>query len=127
VSEHQEARNIGIAYPGLKAPEIACSDKKCPWHGNIKVRGALLLGKVSKARMRNTVTVEREYTVWVRKYKRYERRKSKIHAHCPPCIRVKEGDIVLIGETRPLAKTVSFVVLGVIKSSFNVSSQSRAT
>jgi small subunit ribosomal protein S17 len=28
---------------------------------------------------------------------------------------VREGDVVVIGETRPLAKSVSFVVLGVVK------------
>ena len=110
-----KVRNIGIVYPGLKPPEKVCSDKKCPWHGNVSVRGLILVGKVVKAKMQNTVVVEREYTVWIRKYKRYERRRSRIHAHNPPCISAKEGDIVLIGETRPLAKSVSFVVLGVLK------------
>ncbi|MEL9940065.1 MAG: 30S ribosomal protein S17 [Ignisphaera sp.] len=112
--QNVQARNIGIVYPGLKPPEKVCNDKKCPWHGNVRVRGLLLVGKVIKSRMQNTVVVEREYVVWVRKFKRYERRRSRIHAHNPPCISAKEGDIVLIGETRPLAKSVSFVVLGVI-------------
>jgi small subunit ribosomal protein S17 len=30
----------------------------------------------------------------------------------PPCIEVRPGDTVIVGETRPLAKSVSFVVLG---------------
>jgi small subunit ribosomal protein S17 len=64
--------------------------------------------------MQKTVVVEREYLYYDRKYKRYERRRSKIHAHNPPCISAKEGDVVVIGETRPLAKTVHFVVLAVI-------------
>jgi small subunit ribosomal protein S17 len=58
------------------------------------------------------VTVLREYLHYVSKYRRYERRRSKLSAHCPPCVKVTEGDEVLIGECRPLAKTVSFVVLG---------------
>jgi len=108
-------RDIGIRYPGLEPPKTVCDDKKCPWHGKVRVRGLLLVGKVVKAKMQRTVVVEREYLVWVRKYMRYERRRSRIHAHNPPCINAKEGDIVLIGETRPLAKSVAFVVLGVLK------------
>ena len=73
-----------------------------------------MTGVVVKAKMQRTVVVEREYLYYDRKYKRYERRRSKIHAHNPPCINAKEGDIVVIGETRPLAKTVHFVVLGVV-------------
>ncbi|HID16112.1 MAG TPA: 30S ribosomal protein S17, partial [Candidatus Atribacteria bacterium] len=37
--------------------------------------------------------VEREYLYYDRKYKRYERRRSKIHAHNPPCINTKEGGV----------------------------------
>lgn len=120
MSQPVKARNIGIVYPGLKPPEKSCNDLKCPWHGHIKVRGMLIVGKIVKTRMKSTVTVEREYTVWIRKYRRYEKRRSKIHAHCPPCISVREGDIVLIGETRPLAKSVAFVVLGVLKHSLEI-------
>ncbi|MEM1644292.1 MAG: 30S ribosomal protein S17 [Ignisphaera sp.] len=123
MSNQPRARNIGIAHPAINPPEKSCYDKKCPWHGHVKVRGKILIGKVIKARMRNTVTVEHEYHIWVRKYRRYKRRRSKIHAHCPPCITIKEGDIVLIGETRPLSKSVSFVVLGILKVSHRISSQ----
>jgi small subunit ribosomal protein S17 len=105
-------RNVGI--PGLKPPERTCNDPKCPWHGKVRVRGLILTGVVIKNKMKNTVVVEREYLYYDRKYKRYERRRSRIHAHNPPCINAQPGDIVVIGETRPLAKTVHFVVLAVI-------------
>ncbi|MBN1455027.1 MAG: 30S ribosomal protein S17, partial [Methanomicrobia archaeon] len=39
------------------------------------------------------------------------KRQSKIHAHNPPCINAKVGDIVKIAECRPLSKTKSFVVV----------------
>ncbi len=110
-----KARNVGIRYPGLRPPESSCDDPLCPWHGHLKVRGGLLVGKVVKARARRTVVVEREYLVYIRKYMRYERRRSRIHAHLPPCIDARLGDTVLIGETRPLAKSVAWVVLGVLK------------
>lgn len=110
-----KTRDVGIRYPGLKPPERACNDPKCPWHGNLKVRGGLLEGVVVKTRMKRVVVVERNYLIYDRKYMRYERRRSKIHAYQPPCIDVEPGDTVLIGETRPLAKSVAWVVLGVIK------------
>ncbi len=34
-----------------------------------------------------------------------------MHAHNPPCINAKEGNIVMIGETRRLSKTKSFAVI----------------
>jgi small subunit ribosomal protein S17 len=57
------------------------------------------------------VVVEREYLHYVPKYMRYERRRSRIHAHNPPCINAKVGDRVKIAECRPISKTVSFVVI----------------
>ncbi|RLG67396.1 30S ribosomal protein S17, partial [archaeon] len=42
--------------------------------------------------------------------------RSRIPAHSPPCLDIKEGDIVKIGECRPLSKTVHFVVLGKVRS-----------
>lgn len=108
-------RNIGIQYPGLEPPKEVCDDDKCPWHGSVRVRGLILVGRVIKARMMRSVTVEREYLKYDRKFKRYERRRSRIHAHNPPCVNAKPGDLVLIGETRPLAKSIAFVVIGVIK------------
>ncbi|HDM92634.1 MAG TPA: 30S ribosomal protein S17 [Candidatus Korarchaeota archaeon] len=96
-------------------PQKECDDDKCPWHGTISVRGKTLVGEVVSTRMQRTVTVLIRYLHYVPKFKRYERRRSKIHAHLPPCIEVKEGDIVKIAETRRLAKTVSHVVLGVVK------------
>jgi len=116
MSEKEVAyRDPGIRYEGLKPPETTCDDPLCPWHGHLKVRGGLLVGRVVKAKMKRTVVVEREYLVYIRKYMRYERRRSKIHAHNPPCINAQSGDIVLIGETRPIAKSVAWVILGVLK------------
>ena len=105
-----KVRNIGI--PGIKPPEKTCEDPNCPFHGKLPVRGILLEGTVVSTRMDNTVTVLHEYLHYVPKYMRYERRRRKIHAHLPPCIEVKVGDRVIIGECRPLSKTVAFVVLG---------------
>ena len=68
-------------------------------------------GSVISSKMDKTVIVRRDYLHYIRKYKRYERRRSHIPAHNPPCLNVKEGDRVKIAECRPLTKTVSFVVV----------------
>jgi small subunit ribosomal protein S17 len=102
------ARNIGLP---VKAPERDCEDPLCPFHGNLRVRGKVLEGVVVSDKMRGTVTVEREYFHYVKKYNRYERRRGKIPAHSPPCMEVKVGDRVRIAECRPISKTVSFVVV----------------
>ncbi len=102
-------RNIGI--PVKNPPKEECNDPLCPYHGNLPVRGRVLEGIVVSDKMRNTVVVKREYTWYVKKYKRYELRSSKISAHNPPCINAKVGDKVRIAECRPLSKTVSFVVI----------------
>ena len=114
-STNTRVRNIGI--PGVNPPEKACNDPKCPWHGHLKIRGAILRGIVVKKRMQRAVVVRHEYLYYVVKYKRYEYRKKNIHARLPPCIDVKEGDEVIIAETRPLAKSISFVILDVVKKS----------
>ena len=47
---------------------------------------------------------------------RFEKRHKNISAHLSPCFRdVTAGDIVTIGECRPLAKTVTFNVIKVSK------------
>jgi len=68
-------------------------------------------GRVVSAKMTKTVTVERNYLNYVAKYTRYEKRRSRIMAHSPPCLEVHEGDRVKIAECRPISKEVAFVVV----------------
>ncbi|MCG2888194.1 MAG: 30S ribosomal protein S17 [Sulfolobales archaeon] len=104
------AKNVGI--PGVTIPSKTCDDDNCPFHGTLRVRGIILEGTIVKFRANKTAVFEREYLYYDKKYKRYERRRSRIHVHVPPCLDIKEGDRVIIGETRPIAKSVAFVVLG---------------
>ncbi|MGB9728982.1 MAG: 30S ribosomal protein S17 [Thermoprotei archaeon] len=96
---------------GIEPPPNTCNDPNCPYHGSIKVRGLIAEGIVIKTRTQKMVVVEREVINYVPKYMRYIKSRSRIHAHVPECMNVKEGDKVIIGETRPIAKTVSFVIL----------------
>jgi small subunit ribosomal protein S11e len=64
--------------------------------------------------MQRTIIVRRDYLHYVAKYNRYEKKHTNIPVHISPAFSVKEGDIVVIGQTRPLSKTVRFNVLKVI-------------
>ena len=106
------ARDIGL---NVGAPETACTDVNCPFHGTLPVRGQVITGKVVSDRMNGTCVVGRDFLHYVRKYKRYEKRSSKLHAHNPPCLSAKVGDTVRIAECRPLSKATSFVVVEVTR------------
>ena len=101
-------KSIGI---NVSPPEKMCEDEKCAWHGRLGVRGKVFKGSVRSAKSHSTVVVEWGYHRYVSKYERHERRKSRVTAHNPPCIRAREGDNVVIAECRPLSKTKSFVVV----------------
>ena len=106
--KQQQARNIGI---NVKVPSESCDDKNCPFHGTLPVRGQIITGIVSSTKMKDSIIVKREYSSYVPKYQRYEKRTSKYSAHCSPCLKLKVGDQVRIAECRPLSKTVSFVAI----------------
>lgn len=89
-----------------------CEDRNCPKHGTLSVRGNVIEGLVVSDKPKNTVIVERQYLTFIPKYERYERRKTRIAAHLPPCMDdIKTGDYVRIGECRKVSKTKAFVVL----------------
>ncbi len=102
------ARDIGL---GIEPPKDSCTDVDCPYHGALPVRGQMITGKVLTDRMNKTVIVGRDYSHYVRKYERLEKRRNRYCAHNPPCINAQVGDNVKIIECRPLAKTKSFVVV----------------
>ena len=97
----------------VKEPKTKCDDPNCPFHGTLPVRGQILEGIVTSEKAERTITVERSFYKFIRKYERYEKRKSKITAHKPDCIDVKVGDAVKIAECRRLSKTKHFVVVEV--------------
>merc|ERR1719476_1043670 len=88
-------------------------DKKCPFTGNVSIRGRILKGVVKTAKMKRTIIIRRDYLHYITKYNRFEKRHKNVAAHVSPCFRVKEGDSVTIGQCRPLSKTVRFNVLRV--------------
>jgi len=106
-------RDIGL---DVTAPKKECTDTNCPFHGTLPVRGQVLEGRVVSSKMDKTAVVQREFAKWSPKYEKYEKKRSKIHAHNPPCIEAKEGDAVKMAECRPLSKTKTFVIIEVRKN-----------
>jgi small subunit ribosomal protein S17 len=103
-----EARYIGI---DVTPPTKTCTDRSCPFHGTLSVRGQMLEGEVVSDGMQSTVSVRRDYMRKNQKYERLEKRSSKYLVHSPPCLEVATGDHVKIMECRPLSKMVSFVAI----------------
>mmetsp|Transcript_39904 Transcript_39904/g.55476 ORF Transcript_39904/g.55476 Transcript_39904/m.55476 type:complete len:158 (+) Transcript_39904:57-530(+) len=108
-------KNVGL---GFKTPKEAIEgtyiDKKCPFTGNVAIRGRILSGIVRSTKMKRTLVIRRDYLHFVRKYQRYEKRHKNLSAHVSPAFRVRDGDTVVVGQCRPLSKTVRFNVLKVV-------------
>ena len=107
-------KNIGLSF---KVPKAAIEgkyvDHKCPFTGNVSIRGRIFKGLVVSTKMKRTIIVRRDYLQYVKKYRRYEKRHKNVPAHVSPAFVVKEGDVATIGQCRPLSKTVRFNVLDV--------------
>ena len=57
-----------------------------------------------------------ERIIFVRKYERQMKKKTKIHARLPDCLKdeINIGDYIEIRECRPLSKIIHFAVVGKI-------------
>lgn len=106
----------------LAAPEATekCDGRDCPFHGNLKARGKTFEGIVVK-KLPKRLAIEFERMNYVKKYERYSRSKTKIHARLPKCLenQISVGDVILVQECRPLSKIIHFVAIKKIKSGEN--------
>lgn len=108
-------KSVGLGFSTPRAAiEGTYVDKKCPFTGQVSIRGRILRGVVKSTSMKRTVIVRREYLKYVSKFNRYEKRHKNIPAHISPAFEAKNGDEVIIGECRPLTKTVRFNVLKIV-------------
>ncbi len=111
-------KNAGL---GFKTPKEAVNgkfiDKKCPFTGNVSIRGRLIRGIVHSVKMQRSIVIRRNYLHFIQKYQRYQKRHKNFTVHCSPAFDPKVGDDVIVGQCRPLSKTIRYNVLELIKKS----------
>ena len=97
-----------------------CKDIKCPFHGELSLRGRVFRGTVIR-KFPKRIAIEFERTIYLRKYERYAKAKTKLHARLSDCLAdsINIGDYVEIQECRPLSKIISFVVTKKIRDGEN--------
>ncbi len=100
----------------VPAKAAACSDPHCPQHGGLRTRGAVKRGFVASRKLANMAVVVIPLLTHAKKYERFAKRRSRIHAHIPACIKVNPGDAVEVDECRKISKTKAFVVTRVLST-----------
>lgn len=95
-----------------KTEKISCTDKFCPTHGSTSTRGRSFKGKVIR-KFPKRVVIEFERTIYIKKYERYSKRKTRLHARLPECMssEINLEDYIEIRECRPISKIVHFIVI----------------
>merc|ERR1712225_200920 len=106
-------KSIGL---GFKTPKTAV-DAKCPFTGNVSIRGRIMRAQVRSTKMKRSIVIRRNYLHFVNKYQRYMKRHKNFTVHCSPCFEPAVGDDVIVGQCRPLSKTVRYNVLQVVSRS----------
>jgi len=96
--------------------KIIGEENDCWIHGSLKVRGRTFKGYVIR-KFPKRITIEFERTIYVKKFERYAKKKTRIHARLPECMesKVNIGDYVSVGECRPLSRIIHHVFLGKVK------------
>jgi small subunit ribosomal protein S17 len=86
--------------------------KKTLVETRVPTRGRVFEGTVTK-KFSNRVVVEFERTVFIKKYERFFRKRTRLHARLPLAFsdKVNVGDYVKVRECRPLSKIIRFVLI----------------
>lgn len=90
-------------------------EKNCPIHGTLSLRGKEFTGEVKKISGKNTATIELDRLVFIPKYERYEKRKTRIHVHIPTCQKIIVGEFIHVQECRPISKMKNFVMVNKVE------------
>ncbi|XP_017738460.1 PREDICTED: LOW QUALITY PROTEIN: 40S ribosomal protein S11-like [Rhinopithecus bieti] len=101
-------KNIGL---GFKTPKEAIEgtyiDKKCPFTGNVSIRGRILSGVVTKMKMQRTIVIRRDYLTYIEVNPLETPKNMSVHLS-PASGTSRSRDIVTVGRVG-LSKTVETV------------------
>ena len=83
---------------------------------NPSLRGRTFRGIVIK-KFSTRDSIELERTIYVKKYERYAKKQTKLHARLPEELskEIQIGDYIEIKECRPLSKIIHFIVVKKLK------------
>jgi small subunit ribosomal protein S11e len=111
-SKSRYYKSVGL---GFRTPKAAVQgrfiDKKCPFTGNVSIRGRLMRAVVHSTKCPRSIVIRRDYLHSIQKYQRYEKRHKNFTVHCSPAFEPRVGDEVIVGNCRPLSKTIRYNVL----------------
>lgn len=79
------------------------------------LRGRIFEGTIIK-KFPTRVVISFDRTVFVTKYERFFKKRSKIHARIPTGMQLALGDYVRVQECRPLSKIIHAVVIEKVRS-----------
>lgn len=81
----------------------------------VRTHGRIFQGYVTK-KFPTRVVIEFERTVYLKKYERFLKDKTRIHARITKEMNVSVGDYVEAQQCRPLSKIIHFMVTRVVRS-----------
>ncbi|MDO8563724.1 MAG: 30S ribosomal protein S17 [Nanoarchaeota archaeon] len=84
----------------------------------VPTRGRVFAGTVTK-KFPGRVVIEFERTIFVEKYERFYKKKTRIHARLPSGMIIEIGDYIKVRECRPLSKIIHAVVIEKVRSAQN--------
>ena len=113
-----KTQNVKETVLGYKAPKKAFDsanyDQKCPFTGGLAVKNETVVGVVVKKDIHHSATIQWERQFYVPKYERYQKRRSRLRVHNPPCFDAEVGQKVVAARTRPLSKSKNHVIIAIL-------------
>lgn len=78
-------------------------------------RGRIFEGTITK-KFATRAVLEFERTIYMKKFERFYKKKTRIHARIPAGMQVEVGEYVRVQECRPLSKIIHHVVIEKLRS-----------
>jgi small subunit ribosomal protein S17 len=110
-----------------KKNAVKITTEKTKMEKKINPRGRSFEGEIIK-KFSDRIVIQFERLLYLRKYERYEKRKTKLQAKVPMEMqgKIQVGDYIEIKECKPISKSIHFIVIKKIRSLKNESNNSKS-